>query len=294
MVVEAKEKERQRRLLLGLPSESEADDGGLDDAIRASVDRIQYLLRKATAKTVKFEDAVTAVVASIRGESMHGSPASHKCVPRRACACMHACVCVCGVCACVPAAGVVVRACVCARVPAAASLCAVAPAPTARSTVAAATSPHPGARVRCRRVRRVMSDPSMRRTGSGTGALDGSTHPVGGGDRLNGGTSASPLPKHMRLRTTTARSLPERAAGASARSPAGHGTRGKPRWQDQGPADGSGLDSDASPLDGSVSPVRVVDLAQLRAIGRGASAATMSAFDVDGFSPANARAARQS
>lgn len=134
----------------------------------------------------------------------------------------------------------------------------------------------------------------MRRTGSGAGALDGSTHPVGGGDRLNGGTSASPLPKHMRLRTTTARSLPERAAGASARSPAGHGTRGKPRWQDQGPADGSGLDSDASPLDGSVSPVRVVDLAQLRAIGRGASAATMSAFDVDGFSPANARAARQS
>ena len=74
MILEEQEREKQKRLLLGLPSESEADDGDLDDAIRATVDRIQYLLRKATAKSGKLETTVTAVVASIRGMSPPPKP----------------------------------------------------------------------------------------------------------------------------------------------------------------------------------------------------------------------------
>ena len=74
MILEEQEREKQKRLLLGLPSESDADDGDLDEAIRATVDRIQYLLRKATAKSGKLETTVTAVVASIRGMSPPPKP----------------------------------------------------------------------------------------------------------------------------------------------------------------------------------------------------------------------------
>ena len=62
MVVEEQERQRQKRILLGLPSESEAEDGGLDDAIGVTIDRIQYLLRKCETKSSKFETTFKAVV----------------------------------------------------------------------------------------------------------------------------------------------------------------------------------------------------------------------------------------
>ena len=139
-----------------------------------------------------------------------------------------------------------------------------------------------------RRLHHALSVPSMRKAGS-VGANEGAAGASGrrhGADSLvpDSASPASPLPAHMRLRSTTSRSLPERAASGSAR-PGGKG--GRSRWHDFG-AEDDGMDSDASPLDGSVTPVKVVDLSQLRAIGRGTSAATMTAFDMNGSSTASA------
>jgi len=58
MIEEEQERQRQKRILLGLPTESEADDSNLDEAITTVIDRVQYLLRKFDMKAVKFEHAL--------------------------------------------------------------------------------------------------------------------------------------------------------------------------------------------------------------------------------------------
>lgn len=58
MVAEQQEKARQKRVLLGLPSESEEEEEDVDGAIVHSINRIEYLLHKCDSKAAKFQNAL--------------------------------------------------------------------------------------------------------------------------------------------------------------------------------------------------------------------------------------------